>query len=89
MSLNMNQRNSFQNYKREDLMQLIFLTMKTWFFEGIIIQWYNGEYYNIIEEQTDNNGNCYAQEQSELYLEDVHLISKDGKVHYLSERKVD
>lgn len=44
---------------------------------------------NIIEEQTDNNGNSYKQEQSELYLEDVQLIAKDGKVYYLPESKAD
>lgn len=44
---------------------------------------------NIIDEQVYGNGSSHQQEQSELYLEDVQLIAKDGKVYYLPERKAE
>jgi hypothetical protein len=44
---------------------------------------------NIIDEQSYGNGSSFKYEQSELYLEDVQLIAKDGKVYYLPESKAD
>jgi hypothetical protein len=43
---------------------------------------------NMIGEHVYGNGSSNQQEQSELYLEDVQLIAKDGKIYYLPERKV-
>lgn len=43
----------------------------------------------LIEEQSESMGNSYKQAQSELYLEDVQLIAKNGKVYYLPESKLD
>lgn len=42
---------------------------------------------NMIDEQIYGNSSSYKQEQSELYREDVQLISKGGKVYYLPETK--
>ena len=36
---------------------------------------------NMIE--TQSTGNTYEYETSDLYAEDVQLISKDGKLYYL------
>ena len=43
----------------------------------------------MIGEQANGNSNDHQQEQSELYLEDVQLIAKDGKVYYLPESKAE
>lgn len=44
---------------------------------------------NIIDEQSYSNGSSFKYEQTELYLKDVQLIAKDGKVYYLPESKMD
>lgn len=44
---------------------------------------------NIIDEQSYSNGSSFKYEQTELYLKDVQLIVKDGKVYYLPESKMD
>ncbi|NLK96694.1 MAG: hypothetical protein GX272_01265 [Epulopiscium sp.] len=44
---------------------------------------------NMIDEQVNGNSNGHQQEQTELYLEDVQLIAKDGKVYYLPESKAE
>ena len=43
----------------------------------------------MIDEQANGNGNDHQQGQSELFLEDVQLIAKNGKVYYLPESKVE
>lgn len=44
---------------------------------------------NLIDEQSYGNGSSLEYEQTKLYLKDVKLIAKDGKVYYLPESKTD
>ncbi len=44
---------------------------------------------NMIRDQIAGNSSEYRQSQSELYQEDVQLISKDGKLYYLPETKIE
>ena len=43
----------------------------------------------MIRDQIAGNSSEYRQSQSELYQEDVQLISKDGKLYYLPETKIE
>ena len=40
---------------------------------------------NMITEQIKNREDRYVADTSELYSEDVQLISKDGRLYYLPE----
>lgn len=44
---------------------------------------------NIIGDQIYGTSSCYQHKQSELYKEDVQLISKEGKIFYLPETKAE
>lgn len=44
---------------------------------------------NIIGDQIYGNSSSYQHKQSELYKEDVQLISKEGKIFYLPETKAE
>lgn len=41
------------------------------------------DFASMIIVQTESGGSAHLQDNSELYAEDVQLISKDGKVYYL------
>lgn len=64
------------------------------FFPGLIKSEFNfrtidKSIASMIDEQANGNSYNHQQEKSELYLEDVQLIAKDGKVYYLPESKAE
>lgn len=44
---------------------------------------------NMITAQKTGHDNAYKMDKSELYAEDVQLISRDGKIYYLPESKAE
>lgn len=44
---------------------------------------------NMITAQKKRHENAHQMDPSELYAEDVQLISKDGKLYYLPETKAE